>query len=244
MMLTTYGGSASIAVVFLYLISVASSDTETINRLGAEQWDALLKNSKTSDCWNSIEKNINISCRDLTTDSQRRLAVDFTNCHLNQSGKKTYVCELSMDIKDCTGDMDTIAFQTYTTFFVHCTTMCHFVVSQLWQTETVNLLNLLVQIISSIYNSIDALNYAMSFLVFVLVDWVTIIVGLAVGMVIFFLPHSKLAMIMILVGVEVTVRLVYISVVDWTTQSPAIYMVSGLVSWIGRLLQAQFCVLC
>ena len=40
--------------------------------------------------------------------------VSFANCHLQKSGKETYDCFDTMSIKECTQDMDDIAFQVNT----------------------------------------------------------------------------------------------------------------------------------
>ena len=84
-------------------------------------------------------QGIETRCRNLGVEEQSYLAIDFTNCHVSQSGRKTYPCSRGThSIKECTGDMDETTFTAYTTFFTHVANICFYVKSELWQLKTEN----------------------------------------------------------------------------------------------------------
>lgn len=94
-----------------------------------------------SPCWKAAVSQLHASCKELTDMQQSRLAVAFANCHLAKSGRQTYHCDDAMTIEECTRDMNTVAFQTYTEFFTHTGHICYFLQSQLWQERTENVIS-------------------------------------------------------------------------------------------------------
>ena len=60
----------------------------------------------------------------------------FANCHLEKSGRQVYPCDDTMTIRQCTGNMDNVAFQTYTEFFTHTGHICYFLQNEIWQELT------------------------------------------------------------------------------------------------------------
>lgn len=109
---------------------------EERSRLGEAKWKDLQRKSRDSDCWRDAVEQLNSTCRLLSDVEQSRLAVSFANCHLDKSGRPTYPCHSSMSILDCTRNMDSVAFQTYTEFFTHTGHICFFLQGELWQERT------------------------------------------------------------------------------------------------------------
>lgn len=89
-----------------------------------------------SPCWTRALEHLEQGCSELTDDQQHRLSLEFAGCFLERVGKKTYPCAKTEDLKDCTKDMSTEAFHTYTEFFTHTQNMCFFLKAQVWHSET------------------------------------------------------------------------------------------------------------
>ena len=116
--------------------SCGVKEEEDRRQLGEAKLHELQRRTGNSDCWRVAVAQLNSTCKQLNDMEQSWLAVSFANCHLGKSGRQTYPCEDSMSIKQCTGDMDVLAFQTYTEFFTHTGHICFFLQSQLWQEKT------------------------------------------------------------------------------------------------------------
>ena len=106
------------------------------SKLGQMKLREFQRKTEVSDCWGQAVMQLNSTCRLLGDLEQSRLAVAFSNCHLEKSGRPTHTCYASMTIRQCTGNMDAVAFQTYTEFFTHTSHICYFLQSQLWQRHT------------------------------------------------------------------------------------------------------------
>ena len=106
--------------------------------LGERRLRELERKEEDSECWKSAVARLNATCKLLSDVEQSKLAVEFANCHLEKSGRTTYPCTDDMSVKECTLDMDSVAFQTYTEFFTHTTHICYFLQSELWQERTEN----------------------------------------------------------------------------------------------------------
>ncbi|KAG9336034.1 hypothetical protein JZ751_003293 [Albula glossodonta] len=88
------------------------------------------------ECWSRTLERIQKSCQELTEDTQSRIALGFTHCHLRRSGRPFPVCTDDSEVRECTQDMDSIAFNTYTEFFTHAHSICHYLQSERWQHRT------------------------------------------------------------------------------------------------------------
>ena len=92
----------------------------------------------TKGCWTAAVENLANGCRSLDDDRRSRLAVQFTNCHLEKSGLPTHECTDDMPIHVCTKPMviqsvNSLAFSVYTTFFTHAESMCFYLQSEAFQ---------------------------------------------------------------------------------------------------------------
>ncbi|KAL7398664.1 hypothetical protein ABVT39_013180 [Epinephelus coioides] len=84
-------------------------------------------------CWARALEHLDTRCRDMTSESQSRIALSFTFCHLSSSGRDFPSCPEGSEVSRCTGAMDAVAFNTYTEFFTHTHSICHFLQSDAWQ---------------------------------------------------------------------------------------------------------------
>ena len=109
---------------------------ERRKQLGENALRKIESQASSSLCWKEALSHLNSTCKSLTDIDASRLAVAFANCHLQKSGRKTYPCSQEMTIKECTSDMDSDAFQTYTHFFTHTGHICYFLQNELWQERT------------------------------------------------------------------------------------------------------------
>jgi hypothetical protein len=130
-------------IIFVFLASMDilgafEIPSEDRYKAGETSLQDFQTNARNSDCWKKAIANLEVGCKKLTDIEQSYLAVDFTNCHLKKSGKKTYNCSRDKSIEECTRDMEDLAFTAYTTFFTHTTNICFYLQSQAWQERTEN----------------------------------------------------------------------------------------------------------
>ncbi|XP_048874341.1 uncharacterized protein LOC125745478 isoform X2 [Brienomyrus brachyistius] len=85
------------------------------------------------ECWSRALERIHASCRQFTEETQSRVALAFTHCHLRRSNRPFPECMDDSNVKECTQDMDAVAFNTYTEFFTHVHSICHYLESERWQ---------------------------------------------------------------------------------------------------------------
>ena len=114
---------------------------------GRDKLKELQRDAENSPCWREVLEALNSTCRDLTDVKQTRLALIFTNCHLEKSGRETFPCTEEMSIKECTSvsRMGDFAFGIYTQFYTHANNLCYFIQSRLWQEQTESTVNKLSQ---------------------------------------------------------------------------------------------------
>ncbi|KAK7884587.1 hypothetical protein WMY93_027710 [Mugilogobius chulae] len=91
--------------------------------------------SRFGDCWTRALDQLDTRCNDMTSESQSRMALKFTHCHLLSSGRDFPSCPEGSEVSRCTAHMDVVAFNTYTEFFTHTHSMCHFLQSEAWQSK-------------------------------------------------------------------------------------------------------------
>jgi hypothetical protein len=107
---------------------------------GKAQLDALAAAPEQRECQATAVAQLEAGCRGMGEDLQRRLAVAFTNCHLQQSDLPTYRCEASDTIAECTKPMvdstSGIAYNSYTHFYTHAESMCFYLQSREFQRDT------------------------------------------------------------------------------------------------------------
>lgn len=110
---------------------------------GREKLAEIEKNAKKNDCWKRAVARLRGDCENLDDESQGRLALDLTNCHLLQFGHVDYPCTGQVTLAECTKGMDEKAFGALSTFTAHTSNICFFLANQLWQERTQSTVNAL-----------------------------------------------------------------------------------------------------
>ncbi|XP_060914381.1 uncharacterized protein LOC132990250 isoform X1 [Labrus mixtus] len=129
--------AAQVFVVLMLLLGLSSGsapDSER-GRMELRRVRSLAAQPRYGGCWARALEHLDTRCRDLTSESQSRVALSFTLCHLSSSGRDIPSCPEGSEVSRCTGVMDGVAFNTYTEFFTHTHSMCHFLQSEAWQSR-------------------------------------------------------------------------------------------------------------
>ncbi|XP_068191387.1 uncharacterized protein [Antennarius striatus] len=121
-------------LLLLGLCSASSTDNER-GRTALRRVRNLAAQPRYGECWVRVLEQLDTRCRELTADSQSRIAVRFTQCHLNSSGRDFPSCPEGSEVSRCTAGMDAVAFNAYTEFFTHTHSICHFLQSEAWQSS-------------------------------------------------------------------------------------------------------------
>lgn len=111
---------------------------ETRLRAGREQYESVRReDGATRGCWEAAVRRLEAGCRLMDDAERSRLAVQFTNCHLQKSGLDTYECSAVMSVEACTKPMvdspNSVAYNAYTHFFTHAESMCFYLQSEAFQ---------------------------------------------------------------------------------------------------------------
>jgi len=129
---------------FLYSQLAPGSSNQQQVAMGQSKYTELTQASnmpKYGSCWMKALSQLQSTCDQLSDGSHSRLALQFANCLLAQTGQKTYPCDESDDISKCLENVDTNAWTSYSNFFTHTHNMCHFLKSQQWQELTHQTIN-------------------------------------------------------------------------------------------------------
>ncbi|XP_041655638.1 uncharacterized protein LOC121517717 [Cheilinus undulatus] len=126
---------SAVLVLLLGLSCSGSSSDSDRGRMELRRVRSLAAQPRYGECWARALDHLDTRCRDLTSESQSRIALSFTLCHLSSSGRDIPSCPEGSEVSSCTGVMDSVAFNTYTEFFTHTHAMCHFLQSEAWQSR-------------------------------------------------------------------------------------------------------------
>ena len=113
-----------------------SSATQEMVALGSSKLTELslaVKRPRYGDCWARALAALETVCQELEEESHSRLALQFANCQLAQSGQATFPCPAEQSLSSCLESVDSIGWTSYTSFYSHTHNMCYFIQSQLWQ---------------------------------------------------------------------------------------------------------------
>ncbi|XP_018542979.1 uncharacterized protein LOC108890564 isoform X2 [Lates calcarifer] len=127
-------------LLLLGLSSFSAGPGPDSERGRMELWrvQTLASQPRYGGCWARALENLDTRCKDLTAESQSRIALRFTHCHLSSSGRDFPSCPEGSEVSRCTGGMDAVAFNTYTEFYTHTHSICHFLQSEAWQSRAEN----------------------------------------------------------------------------------------------------------
>ncbi|XP_023261937.1 uncharacterized protein LOC111654969 isoform X2 [Seriola lalandi dorsalis] len=138
--------AARVAAVLLLLLGLVSSGLSSSGsgpnsergRMELRRVQSLASQPRYGECWARALEHLDTRCKDMTSESQSRIALRFTHCHLSSSGRDFPSCPEGSEVSRCTGGMDVVAFNTYTEFFTHTHSICHFLQSEVWQSRAEN----------------------------------------------------------------------------------------------------------
>ncbi|XP_075691347.1 uncharacterized protein LOC142659274 isoform X2 [Rhinoderma darwinii] len=158
--------ASSVPVVFLLLSSLAvwrvrsDPDAREIEK-GRAQLQLLqnfAQHPRYGDCWRRALQRVDVGCKQLNEEEQSRIAIAFTHCHLERSGRDFPVCTERSTVRDCTHTMDSVAFNTYTEFFTHAHSICYYLQNELWQEKTQDIILRLTVNSDSVAKQLEATN--------------------------------------------------------------------------------------
>ncbi|CAM9833834.1 unnamed protein product, partial [Scytosiphon promiscuus] len=117
---------------------VLSSLYDDFNRIGQEQFQILQHKGLDNECWRHAAVSIDADCATMTTGRKQRLAVQLSNCHLQDSGRETTSCTSEDSDEECVKAMsdNDVAFDSYSKFFHHVNAICHHLSQSIWQEQT------------------------------------------------------------------------------------------------------------
>lgn len=105
---------------------------------GEQQYLRLKSNTNLpqyGECWTQAIAELDSTCAHLTEMTQASLAWRFTKCFMDQAmDTQMELCEL--DDKQCLESVPERSFQAYTNFYTHTQSICFYLMSQVWHTET------------------------------------------------------------------------------------------------------------
>eukprot|EP00742_Colponemidia_sp_Colp-10_P006122 GILJ01006550.1.p1 GENE.GILJ01006550.1~~GILJ01006550.1.p1 ORF type:complete len:525 (-),score=79.49 GILJ01006550.1:180-1712(-) len=110
---------------------------------------------KHSPCWKAALQELASSCRSMTDDDKRKLALALNNCHLEASGRERSLCTAEMSVLECTQGLPDTNFVTYTQFFNHADSICYYLQSSLWQQQTEHTINRLSSTADGVSEKLD-----------------------------------------------------------------------------------------
>ncbi|KAM8862500.1 uncharacterized protein AB9W97_017832 isoform 2-T2 [Spinachia spinachia] len=123
------------AMLLLFALSSGSGPDLERGRTELQRVRNLAAQSEYGACWARALEHLDTRCRDMTSESQRRMALSFAFCHLSSSGRDFPSCPAGSEVSRCTARMDAVAFNTYTEFFTHAHSICHYLQSDTWQSR-------------------------------------------------------------------------------------------------------------
>merc|ERR1712071_648491 len=123
----------------LPLPTVFDSLPSTLER-GRKRYEELQTKVKYSDCWAQALQILESGCSKMCDDEQRRVAHQFTYCHMKSSGRvKPSLpdpCPKGVPILTCTREMTEMTFNVFTEFFTHVHDICYHLQQTYWQQQT------------------------------------------------------------------------------------------------------------
>lgn len=113
------------------------------------------KSQSYGDCWKETMSNLHTGCKQLTEDVQSRLALAFANCFLKHAGIDPCVCNHDDLISNCLKNCSDRVFNTFTEFFTHTQSVCHYLQHREWQVEMARTALLLTENSKKINKNLD-----------------------------------------------------------------------------------------
>ncbi|CAK8681815.1 unnamed protein product [Clavelina lepadiformis] len=132
--------TAAICLIIIQIKLEVQPDAGSELQLLPLQIQKQTKHMKYVKCWTKALKQLQNGCRNLSDETQRRIAYAFARCHLQSAGREIPECEEDKPMSECTNHkvMKDILFNTYTMFFIHTQQICFHHQSQVWHEATEN----------------------------------------------------------------------------------------------------------
>ncbi|OCT67368.1 uncharacterized protein XB5730473.L isoform X2 [Xenopus laevis] len=116
------------------------------------------RHPRFGDCWHQALKRVDVGCKRLNEEEQSRIALAFTHCHLERSGRDFPSCTEHSSIRQCTRGMDSVAFNAYTEFFTHAHSICYYLQNEMWQEQAQDIILRLTINSDSVAQQLEATN--------------------------------------------------------------------------------------
>ncbi|KAM3912480.1 uncharacterized protein RB166_020936 [Leptodactylus fuscus] len=149
-------------LLFAFTLWCARSDTDPSEIENGRTQLQLLQNfaqhPRYGDCWRRALERVDVGCKQLNEEEQSRIALAFTHCHLQRSGRDFPVCTEQSTVRECTHGMDTVAFNAYTAFFTHAHSICYYLQNELWQEKTQDIILRLTANSDSVAKQLETTN--------------------------------------------------------------------------------------
>lgn len=113
------------------------------------------KSQSYGECWKEAMSNLHTGCKQLTEDVQSRLALAFANCFLKHTGIGACLCNDDVSISDCLTNCSDRVYSTFTEFFTHTQSVCHYLQHKEWQVEMARTALLLTENSKKISKNLD-----------------------------------------------------------------------------------------
>ncbi|XP_075042169.1 uncharacterized protein LOC142101683 isoform X1 [Mixophyes fleayi] len=151
-----------VLVLSSLMLWAAGSDPDTaVMEKGKAQLQVLqsfAQHPRFGDCWSRALQRVDVGCKHLNEEEQSRIALSFTHCHLERSGRDFPACTEHSSIRQCTRGMDSVAFNAYTEFFTHAHSICYYLQNELWQEKTEDIILRLTVNSDSVARQLEATN--------------------------------------------------------------------------------------
>ncbi|XP_072287159.1 uncharacterized protein [Pyxicephalus adspersus] len=157
-------GTSSISILLVWaslLWSIRSDPDASIMEKGKSQLLTLhnfAQHPNYGDCWRKALQRVDVGCKQLNEEEQSRIALAFTHCHLERSGRDYPACSEYSAVRQCTHGMDSVAFNTYTEFFTHAHSICYYLQNELWQERAQDIILRLTVNSDSVARQLEATN--------------------------------------------------------------------------------------
>ncbi|XP_054720758.1 LOW QUALITY PROTEIN: uncharacterized protein LOC129230385 [Uloborus diversus] len=128
-------------VTTVYNLNCSEIDLDFQRRIkeGEDRYNDLAKRIVPyGNCWKKSLEDLHRGCKQLTEESQSRLALSFANCFLEHSGSTICNCPPDTPVSTCLRNSSDRVFSTYTEFFTHTQSICHYLQHREWQERTEN----------------------------------------------------------------------------------------------------------
>ncbi|XP_075434540.1 uncharacterized protein LOC142471940 isoform X1 [Ascaphus truei] len=129
-----------------------------VGRVQLQKLQDFARHPRFGECWSRALQRVDVGCKRLNEEEQSRIALAFTHCHLERSGRDFPACTGRSSIRQCTRGMDSVAFNAYTEFFTHAHSICYYLQNEIWQEQAQDIILRLTVNSDSVARQLEATN--------------------------------------------------------------------------------------